>query len=50
MNEFDKYIKEKIDEENLSVPDSIKERIEQSVSALPARESKVINSDCFRKQ
>ncbi len=24
MNEFDKYIKEKIDEENLSVPDSIK--------------------------
>ena len=49
MNEFDKYIKEKIDEENLSVPDSIKERIEQSVSALPARESKVIKFRMFPK-
>ena len=49
MNEFDKYIKEKIDEENLSVPDSIKERIEQSVSALPARESKVIRFRMFPK-
>ena len=40
MNEFDKYIKEKLGKENLSVPDSIKERIEQCVSALPAKESK----------
>ena len=42
MNEFDKYIKEKLGKENLSVPDSIKERIEQCVSALPAKESKNI--------
>ena len=42
MNEFDKYIKEKLGNENLSVPDSIKERIEQCVSALPAKESKNI--------
>lgn len=42
MNEFDKYIKEKLGKENLSVPDSIKERIEQCVSALPTKESKNI--------
>lgn len=42
MNEFDKYIKEKLGKENLSVPDSIKERIEQCVSALPEKESKNI--------
>ena len=41
MNAFDKYMKEKIDKEDRSVPDIIKERVEQSISELPEKKSKI---------
>lgn len=49
MNEFDKYLKEKADKENRSVPDSVKLRIDQSISALPEKENKVIKFRIFPK-
>ena len=42
MNEFDKYIKEKLEMESHLIPDSVKEQIEQSISKLPEKESKAI--------
>ena len=49
MNAFDKYMKEKIDKEDRSVPDIIKERVEQSISELPEKKSKIIKYRTFPK-
>lgn len=40
MNDFDKIIKQKIEEEDISVPDVVKERIDKALSDLPEKESK----------
>lgn len=40
MNDFDKIIKQKIEEEDISVPDVVKERIDKAFSDLPEKESK----------
>ena len=49
MNAFDKYMKEKIGKEDRSVPDIIKERVEQSISELPEKKSKIIKYRTFPK-
>ena len=39
MNNFDKFLKSKISEEKTEIPDSVKERIEQTLSDLPEKKS-----------
>ena len=41
MNDFDKYIKSKIAEEQTDIPDSVKTRIEQTLADLPEKKSKI---------
>ncbi len=41
MNDFDKYIKDKITEEKMGIPDSVKIRIEQTLEDLPEKKSKI---------
>lgn len=41
MNDFDKYIKSKISEEETDIPDSVKTRIEQTLADLPESKSKI---------
>lgn len=42
MNEFDKIIKQKIKEEEVQIPQYVKEKIELTLSTLPEKESKPI--------
>ena len=37
MNDFDKYIKSKVEKEQTDVPDSVKNRIEQTLVNLPEK-------------
>ena len=39
MNDFDKFLKSRISEEKTEIPDSVKERIEQTLSDLPEKKS-----------
>ena len=39
MNDFDRYLKSKLKSENTEVPDSVKVRIEETLAALPQRDS-----------
>lgn len=39
MNDFDKFLKSKISKEKTEIPDSVKERIEQTLSDLPEKKS-----------
>ena len=41
MNDFDKYIKNKIAEEQPDIPDAVKVRIEQTLADLPEKKSKI---------
>lgn len=41
MNDFDKYIKSKIAEEQTDIPDSVKTRIEQTLANLPEKKPKI---------
>ena len=41
MNDFDKYIKSKIAEEQTDIPDSVKTRIEQTLADLPEKKHKI---------
>lgn len=41
MNDFDKYIKSKIAEEQADIPDSVKTRIEQTLADLPENKPKI---------
>lgn len=41
MNDFDKYIKSKIAEEQTDIPDSVKTRIEQALAHLPEKKPKI---------
>ena len=37
MNDFDKYIKSMASEENTDIPDSVKNKIEETLAALPEK-------------
>ena len=50
MNEFDKYIKEKIGKDSLSVLDSIKSRSSKAFPNCRQRKAKLLKSEHFREQ
>ena len=49
MNEFDNYIKAKVKEEKVKIPDNVKAKIEETLSALPEKEYKTAKVRVFPK-
>ena len=49
MNEFDKFIKQKIKEAEYQIPDRVKNKIEHTLSVLPTKENKPIKFKVFSK-